>query len=145
MNKKLLFSLLGLLFATIAHPSSYYGTWTLAGHPYVITEDSYVPSTLTLTIEPGVVVKFAANTSLTVYGTLNAVGTESGTITFTSLKDDIVGDTNGDEGATSPAAGDWKMIKFSGSNAKGTISYCDIGYAKSKMYQKIKEGLKGGG
>jgi murein DD-endopeptidase MepM/ murein hydrolase activator NlpD len=54
-------------------------TWSVASSPYVITGNVFVMEPATLTIEPGVVVKFQLNTSLYIYynATLNAVGTDS--------------------------------------------------------------------
>ncbi|MEW6104433.1 MAG: right-handed parallel beta-helix repeat-containing protein, partial [bacterium] len=97
-------------------------TWNLAGSPYIATDTVYVANGVKLTIEPGVTVRFATETSLICYGTLNAIGTPLGTITFTSSQ-------------TTPLAGDWKGIKLSGSGTDGSqISYCNIGYAKQAVY-----------
>ncbi|MEW6104569.1 MAG: IPT/TIG domain-containing protein, partial [bacterium] len=81
-----------------------------------------------MSIDPNVEVRFAQNTSLIVYGTLTAVGTPVGTITFTAS-------------STTPSAGFWQSIKFSGANAKGTISYCNIGYAKQAVYLENTSGI----
>ena len=67
-------------------------TWTLAGSPYNVTSTVQVYGTsttpVTLTVEPGVVVKFAANTGLQIgynsnQGALIAQGTPSSRISFT--------------------------------------------------------------
>jgi hypothetical protein len=79
-----------------------------------------VPSGVTLTINPGAVVKFAPGASLTVQagGALIAQGTVPLPITFTSINDDSVGgDSNGDGNASVPAAGDWDSIYISGGDA----------------------------
>ena len=72
--------------------------WTIAGNPYNITCDVQVTSGVTLTVESGVVVKFADDVSLQVDGTLIALGA-----TFTSVKD-------------TPAKGDWGQILFTASS-----------------------------
>ena len=88
-------------------------TWSLANSPYLVTGDIIVNAGVTLTIEPGVVVKFNAGRNLTVNGILNAVGTVDQRIIFTSIKDDSVGgDSNFDGTATYPRPGDWGRILF---------------------------------
>ena len=91
-----------------------------------------VPSGVTLTINPGAVIKFAPGASLTVQtgGALFAQGTVSLPITFTSIKDDSVGgDSNGDGNATVPAAGDWDSIYISGGDA--TFDHVVVTYGAS--------------
>jgi len=105
-------------------PSSTYGgriaedtTWTPAQSPYIITTDCSVDSGITLTVEPGVVVKFGTGLSLTVYGSLRAMGTESNPITFTSNR-------------PQPAAGDWSTIRFTAAPSESlTMRYCVVEYA----------------
>ncbi|MEW6095350.1 MAG: right-handed parallel beta-helix repeat-containing protein [bacterium] len=65
-----------------------------------------------------------------IYGTLNATGSVSNRIIFTSLKDE----TNGHGTSSIAQAGDWRGIKFRGNESKGTISYCLIRYAKQGIY-----------
>jgi len=50
------------------------GRWTLVGSPYVVTGNVVVPEGMKLTIEPGVVVKFAGYYSIKVNGALSAMG-----------------------------------------------------------------------
>ena len=83
-------------------------TWTLANSPYTITGSVTVASGVTLTIEPGVEIKFDSNKALEVEGTLIAKGTSSDKITFTSS-------------AASPAAGDWGFIQFTNTSADATF------------------------
>jgi len=100
----------------------------LATSVYLISNTVVVPSGITLTINPGAVVKFVPGAGLTVQagGTLNAIGTVAQPITFTSWKDDSVGgDSNGDGSATSPAPGDWVGLNISG---QATLGHSDIRY-----------------
>src|SRR2546423_11608284 len=49
-------------------------TWAPAGNPYIIACDTTVPYGQTLTIRPGVVVWLGSNVTLTVNGSIQAVG-----------------------------------------------------------------------
>ncbi|MBI2303897.1 MAG: right-handed parallel beta-helix repeat-containing protein, partial [Chloroflexi bacterium] len=83
-------------------------TWTLAGSPYVITSSVLVSTGVTLTVEPGVVVKFDDNLGMQVDGTLIARGTASQPITFTSSR-------------ITPAPGAWGFIKLTDSSGDATF------------------------
>ncbi|MCD6519861.1 MAG: hypothetical protein J7M05_08070 [Anaerolineae bacterium] len=88
-------------------------TLTSRDVPYCILEDLHVPRGETLTLAPGVVLKFALNRSLHIEGVLQALGTQAQAITLTSLKDDTaLNDTNNDGILTSPRPGDWGCVFF---------------------------------
>ncbi|MBI2450444.1 MAG: lamin tail domain-containing protein [Candidatus Nealsonbacteria bacterium] len=100
-------------------------TLTYLGSPYLV-EGSFFVSGAKLTIEPGVTVKFKhvgsnnQNALLKVEdGTLEAVGTASQKITFTSS-------------ITQPAAGDWDGLYLKNSNS--TINNAVINYG-GKLHQ----------
>ena len=58
-------------------------TWTLAGSPYDVANDITVVEGVTLTIEPGVTVRFANHARLDVRGKILAQGTNANRILFT--------------------------------------------------------------
>ena len=91
------------------------GTWNLAGSPYVVTGDVTVPNAQTLTIDPGVQVRFNQNRQMTINGTIVANGTSGSHITFTS-------------NLPSPAAGSWYYLYFSGADIGCSLTYCDFLY-----------------
>lgn len=102
-------------------------TLSFGNSPYVISGPMSISSGATLTVEPGVVIKFTNNGELTVHGTLSADGNSLNRITFTSIKDDTAGsDTNNDGGGTTPAKGDWKKISFM--NSGSLLDYADVRY-----------------
>jgi hypothetical protein len=95
-----------------------------AGQTYCVADTLWIPAGRTLTIEPGVVVKFESRrtgpgekVNLEVYGHLNLLSTPGQKVVFTSSWDDSYGgDTNGDGDATRPAAGDWGGLIFTNPN-----------------------------
>ena len=99
-------------------------TWNIAGSPYILTGNVLVDSGFTLTIDPGVIIKFNQLKTLQVGGILHAVGTINNPITFTSNQ-------------SIPAPGDWGFILF---NQQSTaydstlktgciMKYCIVEYA----------------
>jgi len=89
--------------------------WTLTDSPLVVSKDVTVNQNVTLTIEPGVEIRFGGKFSLTVNGQLIASGTQDKIITFTSNKDQ-------------PEAEDWNTIRFNGTEPS-ILAYCSIRYA----------------
>ena len=94
-------------------------TWT-TGNIYVVQDNVTVNVGVTLTVQPGVIVKFAGNKLLGVNGVLRVEGSAGNPVILTSLRDDTAGgDTNGDGNSTAPAAGDWGHIAFFDSSVDG--------------------------
>lgn len=101
--------------------------WTKASSPYIVTGNILVFQGVTLTIEPGVTVKFDSQKLIQIDGQLVAKGTQSEPIIFTSNQ-------------PSPAPGDWAGIQFTdtsvdaaydgaGNYLSGSImQYCRIQY-----------------
>ena len=73
--------------------------WTVAGSPYIVVGSIILYPEVTLTIEPGVTIKFKDNLSLETYGELIARRTKTDSILFTSNN-------------ATPQPGDWGSIKF---------------------------------
>ena len=92
---------------TYVHGTLTTQTWT-NDRTYIVDNEAGVGAGETLTIEPGTVVRFAGNYSLSVAGTLIADGTASQPIRFTSNH-------------ASLAAGDWGQIKFLDSSVDATF------------------------
>ncbi|MDP2208538.1 MAG: hypothetical protein Q8K98_07165, partial [Bacteroidota bacterium] len=91
------------------------GTWTLSNNPYRVVGNVTVPAGLTLTIEPGVIVKFDSALSITINGVLIANGTETDSILFTTSN-------------TIQAVGQWKQLRFTNNALISNITYCIFEY-----------------
>ena len=89
-TKMFLFTILVLCFVASVFATdvsgNVSGTWTVENSPYNVTADIVVPSSQTLTIQPGVEVVFTGDYRLTVQGQLFAVGTESDSISFSGTQ-----------------------------------------------------------
>jgi hypothetical protein len=82
---------------------------------------------VTLTIEPGVIVKMAGGSGsfIQVRGNLVAIGTAANRITFTSIQDDSIGGDTGGDGSTAGAPGQWSSIAARSLGAL-TFTYVDV-------------------
>ncbi len=78
---------------------------------------------VTLTVQPGTVVQFTNNTSLTIDGTLLAEGTASKTIVFTS-----VNDNSAMGGSNTAGRGNWGDIQFNSDSTGNMLVDADIDY-----------------
>ena len=96
------------------------GVWSLANSPYLVTGRVYVRDGETLTIEPGVEVRFQPDTDLMVYGVLKALGEAENRIRFTSA-----------QSIKNP--GDWNGIYLYGAEVGTTMAHCEILYAHNAL------------
>ena len=106
-------------------------TWDTVAVPYVLRTDFTINEDETLTIAPTNVVKSMGG-HLYVNGTLNAVGSATETIYFTSYKNDNkMGDTNADGSTSAPAAGDWYGLYFrdQSNDATNVMTNCEVTFA----------------
>ena len=107
-------------------------TLSASSSPYLVGRSGLtVGSGVTLTIPAGVVIKTVSQNSPTIFisGILNTLGSTSSPVVFTSFYDDTNGgDTNGDGGATSPAAGNWRQLRFQSGSTGSSLSYTNIFY-----------------
>ena len=106
-------------------------TWDKNGRPYIITANIQVYGTetvpVTLSIEPGVEIRFEADKQISLsaselyLGALQAIGTEQEPIIFTSAN------------TTSPSPGDWWGIHFPDHtvDAQTIMEHCIVAYAGS--------------
>lgn len=108
-------------------------TWTKEASPYVVYQDVEVEQDVTLTIEPGTVIKFEESSYLVVFGKLVVSGLVSDKVYFTSLYNDTIGeDTDGDGGGWSPEYFMWGGIVVV-NDGTFDINNTDISYAQYSL------------
>lgn len=92
--------------------------WTAENSPYIITGDVVLFPDKTLTIQPGVEVKFNGYYFLEIRGILISIGTDSSRIVYTS-------------NLSTPNKSDWEGIKIKNNQgARASFEYCDFLYAE---------------
>jgi parallel beta-helix repeat protein len=96
------------------------GTLTASVSPYYICGDQTVVLGATLTIEPGVEIRFTSGLKMDVYGRIIADGTSADSIKFTSWD---------------PSAFAWRGISIINSNSNGqdssVFNYCQVKFVQS--------------
>ena len=115
--------------SNIAVNTTWGPTGTVVGDVFWVQGSRAINSGVTLTIEPGVIVKFDVFSSFTVNGTLTVNGGAGNEVIFTSIRDDVGGDTNGDGNATLPNSSDWAGLTFPDAAPDASVlDYADIRY-----------------
>ncbi|MCI0636436.1 MAG: right-handed parallel beta-helix repeat-containing protein, partial [Actinobacteria bacterium] len=95
-----------------------------------VTGNVTVAAGVTLTINPGVIVKLESTRFLQVNGTLLALGTDASPIVFTAWTDDDYGGDSNGNGASSGTPGYWNRIYFNNSDAS-VLEHVLVRYAGS--------------
>ncbi len=109
----------------------------LTGTVYHTTAALTVPAGETLTVQPGVVVKFGPAHQLNVYGGLVVQGTSVSGVALTSILDDSFGgDTNGD-GPSSGTPGDWRGLRFFGGST-AAIDHATVAFSGHTGFAGIR-------
>ncbi len=104
-------------------------TWTIGDSPVTVTDSITIAEGATLTIDPGVEVRFSSQTALVVAGVLIADGSESDPIVLTSA-------------SGNPEPGDWAGVTFENLSNAGsvfrhvTVEYAGFGATNSGVYYR---------
>jgi len=101
-------------------------TWTLVGSPYIIVEDVVVEPNISLTIDPGVTVRFHYGKNLVIDGFLYARGNSTHRILFTSNSEN-------------PNPGAWGTIMLRRQESKHLMEWVIVEYGDKGIH--IKFGL----
>ncbi len=86
-------------------------TWSTSGYRFEFGEAVTIPSAVTLTLKPGVVINAR---SLTVKGTLKSEGSAAAPVIFT--------------GKAEKEAGEWGQIKFEAGSSASLLNYTEVRY-----------------
>ncbi len=117
-------------------------TWT-KDKIYIIEKDLTVPTNITLTIEPGTIIKCCKRVAINVStsaGIINAYGTAEDPIIFTSIDDDSAGgDSNYNGNITIPVVGFWKGVVSINKGKFNTNEYTSQKYHTISHYGMISE------
>jgi len=148
-----------LTFAPIAHAATTITstittdtTWTVAQSPYIVqfpftNAFNYTPLTVvagaTLTIEPGVVIKFDSYNGMEIHGALNVLGTDSQPIYFTSIADDTVGGDS-DGVVTTPTDTQWTHLEFE-NGSTGNLDHIVVRYGGQQLSAIPNTGIENNG
>lgn len=109
----------------------------LGGTVYHVSGNITVPTGLTLTIQPGAILKFNGG-GLQVDGTLTAKGTVANKIVFTSLPDDSAGgDTNGN-GPSSGAPDQWAGLSFNTASDASELERAEVRFTGSGFSPAVR-------
>ncbi len=119
MNVKLFLLILLILpislFSQTQVSGNQSGVWIAASSPYQVIGETTIPTGDTLIIEPGVEINFQGHYKFIVNGNLQAVGTETDSIIFT----------------TDNISTGWAGIRFVNADTTSLLSRCVIKYGKS--------------
>ncbi|HUV81225.1 MAG TPA: helix-hairpin-helix domain-containing protein [Patescibacteria group bacterium] len=94
-------------------------TFTLQGSPYIVQGMLIISESETLTVEPGITLKFKENSGIEVNGTLKASGQENKKIVFTSFN----------------KSNYWRGIYFSALSSDSELNWTEISYAWGSEWQ----------
>lgn len=122
----------------------------VANITYFMLGEIVVPNGMTLTIDPGIVIKSDnKNYNIIIHGKMEAIGITGSPIVFTSVKDDNhgnPGDTNKDGTTTTPAVGNFGGIFFTdGSDPSSLLKYCIIKYTDAANERYFNRNMGGAG
>ncbi|MBD3218619.1 MAG: PKD domain-containing protein [candidate division Zixibacteria bacterium] len=109
---------------TVIQEGDIEGTWTTADAPYLIEGDLTIPANKTLTIEPGVDVLFQSWYKITINGYIQAQGTESMPIIFTT-EDTTTG---------------WVGLRFINAPDSSHLKYCILEFGQATGADPLDKG-----
>ncbi|MCC6235721.1 MAG: right-handed parallel beta-helix repeat-containing protein, partial [Verrucomicrobiales bacterium] len=94
-----------------------------------ISTDLIIGAGVTVTVQPGTVIKVGRGAYIQVDGTLNAQGTATEPIVMTSVADDSVGEDLSGEGVSTGRAGDWQQVFFQAGSGGSVLRHFELRFA----------------
>ena len=102
--------------------------WQKSASPYLVTDTIYVAEGATLTVQPGVTVRFESGRAMLIDGSIVAVGTQSDNIIFTST-------------AGRPTVGLWGGIRIT-DTAVPSVWADDTTYVSGSTFPMLMDALR---
>ena len=97
------------------------GTWTPANNPYIATDNCTVPPGQTLTLLPGVIFTLGQNLSVTVNGSIQAIGRPTNRITIQAPSSSLY----------------WNSIQLIYDGRTNRFKYCEFINASTALWLKV--------
>ena len=101
-------------------------TWNGTIH---VTSNLFIPADVTLTLDPGTVLKVGPGVILQVQGSLLARGTPAQPIFIVSANDDSVGEDVSGPGTATPSPGDWESLIFVAGSSGSILENVELRHA----------------
>jgi hypothetical protein len=119
-------------YIQVTHPSPTanvtIGPASCLGGALVFTTNCGVPAGVAMTLQAGVVLKFAGANYIDVYGTFEALGSAGNPVVLTTIADDAHGGDTNNDGASSGVPNSWWGVFLNGTSDASVLDHAILRY-----------------